>query len=239
MSRGWIGLFFVLAILIGVEAAQADRRIVPGASIALTLPGKKPVETILATCLKEETIGSLYPSLATVGPAPGTSATEDAQMEEDIDRSGDEFNWTVETKWLPSVSYSLDFLEWKDMNTSIQRHLAMEVSASSYGSTYDETDLDVTFETDAEGSDVDVSLSLTGPLPYFRTEAVGRRSCSVNEWGRNTCAEDQEKTTSAQLVIPAEFVSSGMWTNNRTGHQTMKSFSFFRYAECLLWHWEN
>lgn len=247
MSRKWIGPLFicslvsssVFATFANMESAHADRRIVPGAAIPLALPGKKPVETILSTCLKEETLGSLYPSLATVGPAPGTSAHEDAQIEEDIDRTGDEFNWTVETKWLPSISYSLDFLEWKDVNTSIERHLAMEVSTSAYGPTYDETDLDVSFETDAEGSDVDVSLSLTGPLPYLRTEAVGRRSCSINEWGRDTCAEDEEKITSAQLVIPAQFVSSGMWTNSRTGHPTMKSFSFFRYAECLLWHWEN
>lgn len=239
MARGWMGLLPVCLMLANFDVAHADRRIVPGTSIALAVPGKKPVETILATCLKEETLGSLYPSLVTVGPAPGTSAYEEAQIEEDVDRNGDEFNWTVETKWLPSISYSLDFLEWKDVSTSIQRHLAMEVSTSAYGSTYDETDLEVSFETDAEGSDLDVLLSLTGPLPYFRTEAVGRRSCSINEWGRNTCAEDQETTTGAQLVIPAEFVGSGMWMNKRTGHQTMKSFSFFRYAECLLWHWEN
>lgn len=226
-------------LIIAPGVSKADRRIVPGASIPLTIPGKKPIPQILATCLREETLGSLYPSLSTVGPAPGTSANETLRIEEDSDRTGDELNWTIETKWLPSLLHELQFLEWQDASTSVQRFFSLGVSTSAYGQTYEETDLEVEFQTDAAGSDIEVSLSLTGPLPYLRTEALGRKTCSINEWGRELCAEEEEKTVLAQLVIPPQFVSAGTWMNRTTGHPTMKSFSYFRYAECLLWHWEN
>lgn len=219
--------------------SKADRRIFPGASIPLSIPGKKPIAQILATCLREETLGSLYPSLSSVGPAPGTSAAETLRIGEDADRTGDELSWTIETKWLPALSHDLEFLEWKDASTSVQRFFSLDVSTSAYGPTYEETDLEVEFQTDAEGSDIDVALGLTGPLPYLRTEVVGRKTCSINEWGRELCAEEEEKTVVAQLIIPPQFVSAGTWVNRTTGHTTMKSFSYFRYAECLLWHWEN
>ncbi len=236
----------LVAIVIGfslaffaTDFARADRRIVSGTSIPLSVPGKKPIDQILATCLREETMGSLYPSLATTTPAPGTSPKDEAFIHEDVERTGDEFNWKDDTKWLPSLSYGLEFLEWKDVTTPIQRFISLDVSSVAYGPTYDETELSADFQTDAEGSSVNVSLNLLGPLPYFRTETTGHRTCSVNEWGRDACVDPAEERVSAQLVIPPEFVSSGTWVNQTTGHQTMKSFSFFRYAECLLWNWEN
>ncbi len=231
--------FFVVVFAVGhVENARADRRIVPGSTIPLAAEKVSKLEEIMTLCLREETVASLYPSLATVGPAPGTSAAVSSHHTADENRTGDETKWTTNVTWLPATDYSLRFLEWTSASTSIERELALSVVASSYGSNYEEIDLDADFSTDAEGHSVDVGLRLSGALPYIQVELAGAQVCSVNNWGRESCVET-EKSTAIGLVIPKNFANSGLWINRQTNHLTQKTFNYFKYAECLLWNWER
>lgn len=228
----------LFSVFLFVAPAQADRRIVPGASISLAPEKSARMPEILTRCLQEETIASLTPKLSSVGPAPGTSAEISVNHRSEDERTGDNLKWTTKVTWLPAMNLSMKFLEWSTPSTSVERELSLDVSSSTYDPTFEETDLDVDLFTDAEGQQADVGLKLTGALPYYQSDISGAQHCSINNWGREECVEI-EKSTAVSLVIPKAFVNSGTWINRQTSHPTLKTFNYFKYAECLLWHWEN
>ena len=174
----------------------------------------------------------MFPELVSIESDSGTTKTTTDRSSTDDQRATSGTTTTTTSLWEPSVDTALAFNETLADGTTKQRNLNLSLSLR-YGEFVSE------IETDFK--DLDLSVYLTLPLLPAQLQVIseGGKTCSMNNWGRNRCVETPITVTAVNLVIPADFVAGANWVNSDSGVETQKRFSYFDYADCILWKWEH
>ncbi len=228
-------IFAAIAVIaLIVATSEAHAQITAGAVIPLDL-GKATDSTAISkmvnTCMTAESLVSF------VAKEPNSTLVLRGTATSTKDEDGDAAAWTRTASWYPQGSAKMTFDEWSTPTNSIKR--SIDIGFKTEIDYYDPTRQTVfaNVSTNAGGKSVAVRLKLELILPHFEIVIAGGQTCSVNNWGTDTCDNIPEALKEANLVIPADFVSASYWVNDSTEHKTQKLFDTFKYAECLQNAW--
>ncbi len=223
-----------LCVLLSSQAL-ADGRIGPGAVIPLDITkaaNTEVVKEIITSCLYEEAMNGMFPELSNIESAATTTKTVFDRTSSFDKRSRSGSKTIVTKSWQPDFTTELEFDEILDDGSTESRNLTLDFE-SYYG--------ELSARVDTDFKDLDLSDNLVIPFALAQLQVVseGGRTCGLNNWGRERCVETPEIVTAVNLLIPADFVSGANWKNTSTDVETRKRFDYFRYAECILWKWQN
>lgn len=217
------------------STASADGRIAAGAIIPLDSAKASDaavIKDIIGSCLYEEAMKGMFPELSKVEGASGTTkvVVDSSRSEDQRSRAGS--TTTTTSLWEPHLETALAFDETLANGKTLKRDLDLSIGMD-YG--------ELTAEVKTDYKDLNLSAYLILPLSPAQLQVVstGGKSCSMNNWGRNVCVETPTVVTAVNLVIPADFAANANWKNTDTGVETQKPFSYFDYADCILWKWEH
>ncbi|CAN5378418.1 hypothetical protein BH10BDE1_BH10BDE1_21730 [soil metagenome] len=227
-----IAMTFTLSL---APTAYGDGRIAAGAVIPLdSAKASDPevIKNIITSCMNEEAMKGMFPELSSIESNSGTTKTMVDRSSTDDQSATSGTTTTTTSLWEPSVETALTFNETLADGSTTQRSLDLSLSLQ-YGEFVSEIQTDY--------KDLDLSVYLTLPLLPAQLQVVseGGKSCSMNNWGRNRCIETPITVTAVNLVIPADFVAEANWLNSDSDVETQKRFSYFDYADCILWKWEH